>query len=308
MVRFQCRRNAFCASRLSKRASLQRVVFDVAAAALLLAVFLRRARLRRQRREAPVLREREIDLVTVGIVEARAHDRGFEIVVANDARDAAEVAERALMQPQERLELLIPDRFFVAMARVAQRHAKHPRPSPLARRRVERRRAAEEIDLRLPRRARSERRRRPGASARSSARSASPTRSWRRSRTPRPGPARCAAGSDRRRVSRRSPSRYTAAVNRGRGVEPGNVLAGFASEPANVLAAFDPSTSGRSRDSAGGDGSEPGNVLAAFARRMPVVRDDRLATDAGLRFDAPVAPAELEQGENLLISSAFSGS
>ena len=94
-----------------------------------------------------MLREREIDLVTVGIEEARAHDGGFEIVVANDRGHAAEIAERALVQPQKRLELLIPDRLFVAVARVAERHAKHPRPSPLARRRVERRRAAEEIDL-----------------------------------------------------------------------------------------------------------------------------------------------------------------
>ena len=67
-------------------AALQRVVFDVAAAALLLPVFLRVARLRRQRREAPVRGEREIDLVTVGIEEARAHDGRFEIVVANDQR------------------------------------------------------------------------------------------------------------------------------------------------------------------------------------------------------------------------------
>ena len=64
--------------------TFQRIAFDVAAAALLFAVFLRTARLRRQGREAPVLREREIDVVTVRIVEARAHDRSFEIVVAND--------------------------------------------------------------------------------------------------------------------------------------------------------------------------------------------------------------------------------
>ena len=35
------------------------------------------------------------------------------------------------------------------MTRVAQRHAKHPRPTPLAGRGLERRRAAEEIDLRF---------------------------------------------------------------------------------------------------------------------------------------------------------------
>ena len=149
MVRFQCRRNAFCAVEAVEAPALERVVFDVAATALLLAVFLRVARLRRQRREAPVLREREIDLVAVGIEEARAHDGRLEIVVADDQRHAAEVAERALVQAQKRLELLIPDRFLVAVPRVAQRHPKHPRPSPLARRRVERRRAAEEIDLRL---------------------------------------------------------------------------------------------------------------------------------------------------------------
>ena len=182
--------------------ALERVVFDVAAAALLLAVFLRAARLRRQRREAPVRGEREIDLVAVGIEEARAHDRRFEIVVADDQRHAAEVAERALVQPEKRLELLIPDRFFVAVPRVAR--ASSETPTAVAtrpwRRRASARRGRNRLALR--RRARSERRRRPGASARSSARTVSPIRSWRRSRTPRPGPARSAAGSDRRRASR----------------------------------------------------------------------------------------------------------
>ena len=85
--------------------------------------------------------------MTIRIEEARAHDGGFEIVVANDRGHPTEIAERALVEPQKRLELLIPDGFFVAVARVAERHAKHPRPSPLAGRRVQRRRAAEEIDL-----------------------------------------------------------------------------------------------------------------------------------------------------------------
>src|SRR4029078_9914231 len=53
-----------------KRAALQRVIFDVAATALLFSVFLWSARRRRQRGKAPVRREGEIDLVTVGIVEA----------------------------------------------------------------------------------------------------------------------------------------------------------------------------------------------------------------------------------------------
>src|SRR5204862_276116 len=71
----------------------------------------------------------------------------FEIVVPNDEGHAAEIAERALMQPQERLELLIPHGFFVAVAGVAQGYPKHPRPSPLAGPRVQGRRAAEEIHL-----------------------------------------------------------------------------------------------------------------------------------------------------------------
>ena len=70
--------------------------------------------------------------MTVRIEEARAYDRGFEIVVANDERDAPEIAEGALMQPEERLEFLIPDRLFVPVARVAERQAKDPRPPPFA--------------------------------------------------------------------------------------------------------------------------------------------------------------------------------
>ena len=54
----------------------------------------------------------------------------------------------------------------------------------------------------------------------------------------------------------------------------------------------------RSADSAGGDGSEPGNVLAAFPGG-PRRTADRLAAHAGLGFDATVAPAELQEGENL---------
>src|SRR5712691_2059519 len=53
-------------------AAFERVVFDEAAAAFLLPVFLRAARLRGQRGEAPVCGEREIDVVAVGIEEARA--------------------------------------------------------------------------------------------------------------------------------------------------------------------------------------------------------------------------------------------
>jgi len=97
-------------------APFQRIVFDVAAAALLLAVFLRPPRLRGQRRKAPVLRKRGVDVVDVRIVETRAGDARLQIVVPYDSRHAAQVAEGALVEPEKRLELLIPDRLFVAVA------------------------------------------------------------------------------------------------------------------------------------------------------------------------------------------------
>ena len=87
--------------------------------------------------------------MAIGIEETRAHDGRFEIVVTDHHRHAAEIAERSLVQPEKRLELLIPDRFLVAVPRMAQRHPKHPGPSPFARRGVERRRPAEEIHLRF---------------------------------------------------------------------------------------------------------------------------------------------------------------
>ena len=130
-------------------AAFERIVFDVAATALLLAVFLRAARLRGQRREAPVRGERQVDIVAIGIEETRAHHGRFEIVAADDRRHAAEIAEGALVQPEKRLELLIPGRFLVAVPRMAQRHPKPPGSSPLARGGLECGRPAEEIHLRL---------------------------------------------------------------------------------------------------------------------------------------------------------------
>ena len=97
--------------------------------------------------------------------------------MADDGGHAPEVAEGVLVQPEERLELLIPDGFLVAVARVAERQPKHPRPSPLARLRVERRRAAEEIDLAFGPGSAVKHARRPAAWARASARTASPIRS-----------------------------------------------------------------------------------------------------------------------------------
>jgi len=60
--------------------------------------------------------ECQVDVVAIGIIEAGPDHRRFQIVVADDARDAAEVAKRVLVEPEERLDLLIPHRFFVAVA------------------------------------------------------------------------------------------------------------------------------------------------------------------------------------------------
>ncbi|HEX3867872.1 MAG TPA: hypothetical protein VHV78_14015, partial [Gemmatimonadaceae bacterium] len=57
----------------------------------------------------------------------------------------AKVLKRALVQPQEGLELLIVHGFFVAVTRVAERYPKHPRSPPFAGHRVQRRRAAKEV-------------------------------------------------------------------------------------------------------------------------------------------------------------------
>jgi hypothetical protein len=51
-------------------------------------------------------------IVAIGIEETCAHDGRFEIVMPDDPRHASEIAEGALVQPEKRLELLIPDRFL----------------------------------------------------------------------------------------------------------------------------------------------------------------------------------------------------
>lgn len=127
--------------------SLERVVLHVAAAPLLLAVLLRVPRLRRQRREAPVRGEGTVHLGHVGIVETGAHDGGLQIIVAHDQGHPAQVTEGALMQPEEGLDALIPDALFVAVPRVTERQPKDPRAVPFAGRGLERRGAAEEVDL-----------------------------------------------------------------------------------------------------------------------------------------------------------------
>jgi hypothetical protein len=56
-----------------------------------------------------------VDGIDVWVVEAGARNSGFEVVQADDLRHSAEVAKRALVQPNEGLELLIPDRLLVAV-------------------------------------------------------------------------------------------------------------------------------------------------------------------------------------------------
>jgi hypothetical protein len=247
-------------------AAFERVVFDVAAAALLLTVFLRPARLRGQRGEAPVRGEREIDIVAVGIEEARAHHGRFEIVMTDDRRHASKITEGALVQPEKRLELLIPDRFLVAVPRMAQCHPKHPGPSPLARGGVERGRPAEEIHLCLG----------PGRTVKDA--DGSPRRRHRPHKPFHrfvaravpvllhqvlPDPLHTQTGvellRDRRAIEPRGEPRAPRRA--------GERFGRFATEPANVLAAFGAVSGGTSRESGGGEGSEPGNVLAGFAWR-----------------------------------------
>ena len=91
--------------------------------------------------------ERQVDIMAIGIEDTRAHDGRFEIVVTDDHWHPAEITEGPLVQPEKCLEFLIPDRFLVAVSRMAQGHPKHPGPSPFAGRGVERRRAAKKIDL-----------------------------------------------------------------------------------------------------------------------------------------------------------------
>ena len=67
----------------------------------------------------------------------------------HDQRNTAQVLKRVFVQAQERLQLLIVRRFIVAVSRVTERQAKHPRPTPFTGRRMQRRRAPEEIHLAL---------------------------------------------------------------------------------------------------------------------------------------------------------------
>src|SRR4051812_22258427 len=95
--------------------ALQRVGFDVAAAAFSDAVLLRMTWPRRQRDESPMRGKRRVHLADVRVVQASTHDGGFQIVVSNDARHAAQPDKGMLVCAQKAVALLCPQRLFIAM-------------------------------------------------------------------------------------------------------------------------------------------------------------------------------------------------
>ena len=94
--------------------------------------------------------------------------------------------------------------------------------------------------------------------------------------------------------------RYSAAANRARGAEPGNGLAGFGVRAGERFGRICPL--GAAGDRAYSTRRSRVRAGERFGRICParrVVATHRFAANPGLRFDAAVAPAELEQGENL---------
>jgi hypothetical protein len=240
-------------------------------------------------------------LVAVGIVETRADDGGLEIVVANHERDAAQVAERALVQAQECLEALIPRGLLVAVARVGERHAKHPRATPLAGLRVERRRAAEEIHLRLG----------AGRTVKD-ADGASPHREGADESLHRfvaggvaklldqvlPDPLQAETRveflGDRRAIRRGHGSR---SFSRRAGEHYGRVSIRAGEHYGRIWIVERERRLGGSRLRRCGAGEPFGRLCQASA----IVSADRLAAHAGLRLDATIAPAQLEQRDNVVL-------
>jgi hypothetical protein len=235
----------------------------------------------------------QVDVMAVGIVEAGSDNRRFEIVVADDRRHAAEIAKRALMEPEERLELLIPDGFFVPMARVPQRHPEDPGPAPFAGARVERRSATEEIDLGFrPRGAMNHahgpppRRERPDESLHRFV--AGPVAVLLDQVLP--DSLQAQAGIELLGDGGPIDRRGKPAPGRRAGERFGRIW----SRAGLKIRGF----SGRSRVRAG----------ERFGRICPppsVVAADRLTADAGLGFDPAIAPPELQEGENLRLLRHF---
>jgi hypothetical protein len=96
-----------------------------------------------------VLGERGVHLTDIRVVQAGAHDRGFQVVVPDHLWHPLQPDERVLVGTQEAIALLGPQRLFVAVLRARQRQAEDPRSTPPTLRLIERRRSLEEIHLRL---------------------------------------------------------------------------------------------------------------------------------------------------------------
>ena len=197
------------------------------------------------------------------------------------------------------LELLIPDRFLVAVTRVAQRHPEHPGTAPLARLAIEGRRALEvSPPALLPRQAVHHA---AGALL--------------RSKRPYVALHRLVAVAVREALHQvledaldRQPElellrdrvvvrgcREAAALP-----EPGNVLAGFDPGPANVLAGCEPSTPSKASKTGPSETCRAGERFGRIWIRLPGVTRDRLPAHPRLTFDPSEAPLQGEQRENLL--------
>jgi hypothetical protein len=135
----------------SKRATFERVVFNVADAALDLAFVPRRVRARRKNRDAVMPAERlnfgiELRIEPVGLRHGRA-----QVVDDQRPRHAAEVSKGVLDRTQEVIGRLTADDFAVAFAAVRKNDAEHPR-SPTLSFSSDHRRAPAEVHLRFGRR------------------------------------------------------------------------------------------------------------------------------------------------------------
>jgi len=125
---------------------LEPVVLDVFHAAFDLALVSRRVGSRRQYHAAVMMRERFDLRIKLRVEPVGLRDRGFEVVDHDRPRHAAEIPERVLKSAEEFIGRLAPYSLAICLAREAQAHAKHVRPTALAVRALDQR-ALAEVDL-----------------------------------------------------------------------------------------------------------------------------------------------------------------
>src|SRR5229473_1593228 len=128
--------------------SLEGVVLHIVDATFHLALVPWRVRPRRQQHHAVVLAERLHLRIELGVEPVRPRYRGTQVVAHQPLRHAAKGAKGILQTADQGLRRLAIDRFAVTLARMAQHHAQHMRPTALASR-VHDRGALAEVDLRL---------------------------------------------------------------------------------------------------------------------------------------------------------------